>query len=86
MREDSWKLYRGLDPANTMQAMIATLAVGVFNTSLSVVADGNRKDTPVQARDINLRHGIKGAMVAAELLKVLKQLQDGAKSASASAP
>src|SRR5262245_37468196 len=34
LREDSCKLYKGLNPRNTSEAMLATIAVGLFNASL----------------------------------------------------
>ena len=77
LREDSHKLYRGLNPENTTEAMFATLAVGIFNSSLTAIADGIRQGTPLQVRDINLRLGLKGATVAADLLKAFNELRNG---------
>ena len=49
--------------------MLATLAVGLFNCSLTAIAEGSRQQAPLQVRDVNLRHGTKGAIVTAELLQ-----------------
>jgi len=77
LRQDSCKLYRDLNPRNALEGMLATLAVGIFNTSLIVVADGSRQETPLEAREINLRYGLKAATVAVDLLKALNELQNG---------
>src|SRR6476620_2139796 len=53
LREDACKLYKGLNPRNTSEAL-ATLAVGLFNASLGSIAEGTRQDTPPAVRDINL--------------------------------
>jgi hypothetical protein len=69
LREDACKLYRGLQPRNTSEAMMATVVVGLFNATLGTIADATRNDTPPHVRDINLRHGIKATTVFADLLE-----------------
>jgi hypothetical protein len=76
-QEDSCELFHGLNPKNTSEKLIATLAVSLFNASLSSIADGTRKNTPPNIRDINLRHGIKAATVVADLLEKLHERQSG---------
>ena len=61
--------------------MLATLAVGLFNSSLTAIAEGSRPQAPLQVRDVNLRHGTRGAIATAELLQRLNRLQNGAEKA-----
>src|SRR5262245_12274407 len=65
-QEDSCKLFQGLDPKDTSEAMIATLAVALWNGSLVCISDGTRQNTPPHVRDPNLRHGTKMAIAAAD--------------------
>ena len=52
------------------------LAVGVTNASLDCLALASRLNADALApRDLNLRHGIKGAQVAAELIHALNDLR-----------
>jgi hypothetical protein len=76
-QEDSCALYRGIEPKNTIEAMMATLAVGLFNASLGCIADGTRQNTPPHVRDLNLKHGIKAATAVADLLKTLHGMRGG---------
>src|SRR5262245_35138233 len=77
LREDSCKLYKGLNPRNTSEAMLATIAVGPFNASLGSIAEGTRQDIPPDARDIYLRNGIKAATSVADFLEKLHAMQNG---------
>src|SRR5262245_58612324 len=45
-REDSYKLYQGLNPKNTHDAINATLQVALLNASLGCLADARREGTP----------------------------------------
>src|SRR5262245_5861403 len=74
-REDACKLYRGLNPRNTSEAMVATLTVGLFNASMASISEATRQDAPVQVRDINFRNGVKAAASAVEFLDKLHQMQ-----------
>jgi hypothetical protein len=76
-REDACKLYQGLKPRNTSEAMMATLAVGLFNASLGSIADASRQHTPPHIRDINLKNGIRAAAGVADLLEKLHEWQSG---------
>jgi hypothetical protein len=77
LRENSHQIFLDLKPQNAAEGMLATLAVGVFNSSLSAIAEGSRQRVPLPVRDVNLRHGMKGALVAAQLLQALHRLQHG---------
>jgi len=77
LREDACKLYKGLHPRNTSEAMLATLAVGLFNASLGSIAEGTRQDTPPAVRDINLKNGIKAAASVGDFLEKLRAMQSG---------
>jgi alkylhydroperoxidase family enzyme len=75
MTEASYDLYRQLDPSNPQKAMMALLAVSVTNASLDCIAQAMRTPaTHLQLREINLRHGMKGAKLAAYLLKAMNDL------------
>jgi hypothetical protein len=77
LRENSHQIFLELKPQNAAEGMLATLAVGVFNYSLSAIAEGSRQSVPLQVRDVNLRHGMRGALVAAQLLQALQRMQSG---------
>jgi hypothetical protein len=78
LREDSRRLFLELKPQNAAEGMLATLAVGLFNSSLTAIAEGSRQRVPPQVRDVSLRHGMKGAMVVAQVLQALDRFQNGA--------
>ena len=42
LREDSHRLFLDLKPQNAAEGMLATLAVGLFNCSLTAIAEGSR--------------------------------------------
>ena len=77
LREDSHQLLLELKPQNAAEGMLATLAVGLFNASLTAIAEGSRQQAPLQVRNVNLRHGMKGAITVAQLLEALNRLQNG---------
>lgn len=53
----------------------------MFNSSLTAIAEGSRQQAPLQVRDVNLRHGMKGAIGVAQLLQALNRLQSGVEKA-----
>src|SRR5262245_51920619 len=63
---DSYALYRGIGPKDSIEGFTA-LAVGLTNASLDCLAHAVRCHERPDVRDLNLRHGIKGAVVAADL-------------------
>ena len=75
-------LYRGLAPQDSLDALAATLAVSVSNASLDCLAQAARVDPRhLEHRDLNLKYGLKGATVAAELLRLLESRRgQGSKS------
>lgn len=65
-------LYLRLEPTDATETLLSMLAVSVASASLDCLAQAS--GTPpdyIERRDLNLRHGLKGAAVAAELIKVL---------------
>jgi hypothetical protein len=68
----SLALYRSLAPRNAdaEDSVLATLAVSVTNVSLDCLARAVSSDQ-LPTRDLNLRHGLKGVRVAAELIRAL---------------
>jgi hypothetical protein len=73
LTQGSYDLYRGLKPRNAQEAIVAMLAVGVANASLDYLALASRLNVEAaELRDLNLRHGLKGAAVATDLVKALK--------------
>jgi len=63
-------LYYGLAPADATESLLSMLAISVANASLDCLtqAAGTSPDY-LESRD--LRHGLKGAAVAADLIKIL---------------
>ena len=76
-REDSCELFEDLKPRNAIEAMIAAHAVGVFNASLALIAEGMTRETPFKVRHSAIRHGFNGASVNVGLLKTLHHMQKG---------
>ena len=52
LREDSHQLFLELKPQNAAEGMLATLAVGLFNCSLTAIAEGSRQQAPLQGREL----------------------------------
>src|SRR5262245_56060904 len=77
LEKGSCKLYQALKPKNTIQRMMATLLVNVFNTSSSCLADGTMRSCPPHIRDINIKHGLKAGALAADLLMKFNEMQSG---------
>ncbi len=77
-QETQWKysdgavaLYLDLEPRDAIESILARLAVAVTNSSMDCFYRAAKCDQALPARDLNLRHGMKGAVAAADLLKVL---------------
>ena len=77
LQEGPSKLYLWLDPKNAIQAMMAILAINLFNTSSTLLADANLRSCPADLRDINTIHGTKAAKVAADLLEKFHKMREG---------
>jgi len=76
LTQGSYDLYRGLKPRNAQEAIVAMLAVGVANASLDYLALASRLNVEAaELRDLNLRHGLKGAAVATDLVKALNEMR-----------
>jgi hypothetical protein len=76
IRQGSIDLYRRLKPRNAQESIISLLAVGITNASLDCLALVSRLNVDqAELRDLNLRHGLKGATVAADLIKALNELR-----------
>ncbi len=73
MAEGSLDLYHGLQPRNALESAISMLLVGVTNASLDCLSLAARiHPEELQVRDLNLRHGLRGAEVAAKLAEALE--------------
>jgi hypothetical protein len=65
-------LYKQFGAEDAAEAILSMLTVGVTSVSLDCLAQAaSISPEYLEARDLNLRHGFKGAAVAAELLKAL---------------
>jgi hypothetical protein len=75
MSEASYDQYKSLGTREGRQSMMSLLAVGVANASLDCLAQAMRLPMEyVGLRDLNLRHGLKGAGLAKDLLVALDDL------------
>jgi hypothetical protein len=80
MAEASFDQYKSLATREGHKSMMSMLAMGVGNASLDCLAQAMRLPMGETAlRDLNLRHGLKGAGLAKEILTTLDAL-DGEKS------
>jgi hypothetical protein len=78
LEEGACKLYLALEPKNTIQAMMAVLAVNLVNASSACLADGlNLRYIPPHLRDIYLKRGTKGSVYAADLCERYQAMHDG---------
>lgn len=68
---ETFMLYRGLEPRDSAEAILAALVVAVTNSSMDCLHRAPRCNDSLTARDLNLRHGHKGALVARDLLIAL---------------
>jgi hypothetical protein len=73
MMECSLALYAAIDPKDALESILARLAVAVTNASMDSFTRAALSGCWPEARDLNLRYGIKGAAAAAELVKALDQ-------------
>jgi hypothetical protein len=65
-------LYCDLAPSDATETLLSMLAVSVANASVDCLTQAAlARPEWLEGRDLNLRHGLKGAAVAAELIKVL---------------
>ena len=72
MAPGAMDLYDQFGPEDAAEVILFMLAVSVTSASLDCLT--HAASTPpdhLETRDINLRHGLKGAAVAAELIKAL---------------
>ena len=79
-REDSYKLYQGLNPKNTHEAIIAAVKVALLNASLGCLADARREGTPPDVRDMYLKHGINAATRLADLMERFGTKESGSRN------
>lgn len=65
-------LYAGLKPQDGYEAILSRLLVGISNASMECLGRGAAlpKDSP-KARDILMRHAIRGGLAAADLVKAI---------------
>jgi len=68
---ESLMLYHGLEPRDSAESMLAALAVAMTNASMDCLGRAGRCGDSLPARDLNLRHGNKAALVARDLISAL---------------
>ena len=72
MMEGSFDLYQSIQQRDALDSILAMLATSLTSASLDCFAQAaNLPPGQAKLRDLNLRHGIKGAAAAAELVKAL---------------
>jgi hypothetical protein len=60
-------LYRSLEPQDAIDAIRASIIVGLNNVNMNCLAKASTID--LRAEEVRLKYGIKGAAVLADLLK-----------------
>jgi len=70
MMDDAIDLYRSLGPQDPIESLLGRLMIGVTNSSMDCLGRAARCNQSLPARDLNLRYGIKGTAVVADLVKV----------------
>jgi hypothetical protein len=72
MTEGLLDLYKNIPRRDALDSMLAMLAASITSASLDCLSQAALSSPGnLQVRDVNLRHGMKGAAVAAELVKAL---------------
>jgi hypothetical protein len=72
MIEGPFDLYQNIQQRDALDSILAMLTTSLTSTSLDCLAQAaNLPPGQAKLRDLNLRHGIKGAAGAAELVKAL---------------
>jgi len=69
----SFSLYNQFKPRDPAEAMLSALSVGVTNATMDCFSEAARAKAYPQIRDMNLRHGFRGAVVATKLLDALQR-------------
>ena len=69
----SFSLYNQLRPQDPAEAMLAALSVEVKNATSDCLMEAARTKGHRAIRDINLKHGFRGALLTAELLDRLER-------------
>jgi hypothetical protein len=75
-RDGSLELYSSLHPENALQSVLASLIISVSNATndcLSLAARVPAQE--LQHRDVNLRHGLKGAAVVTQLIDAFERVR-----------
>jgi hypothetical protein len=81
MTDGPLDLYQNIERRDALDSMLAMLAASVTSASLDCLAQAALcPPEHLQLRDLNLRHGLKGATVAAALAKALDNRHPGQKS------
>ena len=70
-RDDAVGLYRNLHPTDALESVLVRTLVGLNNAVMESFERAAYDRTSSGARDVNLRHAMKGASVLSELAKTL---------------
>jgi hypothetical protein len=65
-------LYLSLQPQDPIESIISRLIVAGTNATMDCLGRAAQFDSSSRARDLNLRYGLKGAPVVADLIKLLE--------------
>jgi hypothetical protein len=69
----SGDLYRALNPKDPVEAMLATLGVGLTNATRDCLCEAARTKHIPAVRDMNLKQGFSGAKVVVDVLEALER-------------
>jgi hypothetical protein len=72
MTDGPFDLYKNIQKRDALDSMLAMLATSLTSASLDCLSQAALSNPAnLQVRDLNLRHGMKAAAVAAELVRAL---------------
>jgi hypothetical protein len=72
MTEGTFHLYQNIEKRDALDSMLAMLSCSITSASLDCLSQAALSDPKhLDIRDLNLRHGLKGAAMAIELVKAL---------------
>jgi hypothetical protein len=74
--DGSVELYSALQPNDPLQSMLASLIVGISNTTSDCLSQAARlSPDALQHRDLNLKYALKGAGVVTRLIEAFERLR-----------
>ena len=76
-RESSVRLFNELAPRNAIEGMMATLAIALWNASLTAISDGTRLDVPTRDSQYQFRPWLPGRGLCRQAITTYNEMRSG---------